>query len=133
MAKIMFILKRDLVFNDTQSTNRYKRLQTYVETKRDIDQMVNMNVQHMYVKGYLVEKGDYVTCCHIEESIHPDESFTLWREGSWKKDKVFQINDVLHKDYAYAVYPEKDSGVYACGVRLSTEEEIENYKKSQNG
>lgn len=105
----------------------------YLKDEEDLKIAINLNTINKYKKIPLLKVGDFVTCCHIDDSIEPDS----YRRGSyndysWEEEKTIQINKVgINRNVYYIMGSNAEAGVYVAGVRFATEKEIETFKHNK--
>lgn len=111
---------------------RNVNLFTSNESQR-LKEFINLNLIKFYDKVPLIEEGDYVTCCEVEESLAAGTKLKNLKKGSgWIENHTFMVKDTLIAQELFACFG--DSGyVLLPGLRFATEEEIQKVKQNEQG
>lgn len=112
---------------------RNSGFQNDVRNKKDIEYVIQQNLLNKYDKVHIPKIGEYVVCCDIEESLHPD-SITGIKSINWKKNLMLKVSRRIGIGSTYAIYGKNknsrdEKGFYLSTVRMATQEEIKNYIK----
>lgn len=114
--------------------NKCENADVIISNEEELKRAINLNIIKNYRKTLLVERGDYVTCCSKEDSFNYHDNCGDEKLGGWERGKVLKVDHVNIRYGFYGIFPERGSGIPAHGARLSTQEEIEKYKrKHENG
>ena len=103
----------------------------YFTDEHEIRSLINKNKIKDCLKLPLVKVGDFVTCCHVKDSLNPTRNISTYKKHSWKENRIILVTSV-QIDMYYKIRGVRGEKVHTSGVRFSTKEEIEKYKKENS-